>query len=138
MYDLINTQVQIRKRGENMNFEIDPRIPIYVQIVQYIKKKIISEEIKGGERLPSVRDFAMEFKVNPNTIQRVYTELESEKLIFTQRGIGKFVTEDKEVVKILKKDMFNETIDTFIKDSKELGFSREEIVTIISERFQGV
>lgn len=121
-----------------MNFEIDPRIPIYVQIVQHIKKKIISEEIKGGERLPSVRDFAIDFKVNPNTIQRVYTELENENLIFTQRGIGKFVTEDKEVVKILKKDMFNETIDTFIKDSKELGFSKEDIVTIISERFQGV
>ena len=117
-----------------MNFEIDPKIPIYVQIVEYIKKKIILAEIKGGERLPSVRDFAIEFKVNPNTIQRVYTELENEKLIFTQRGIGKFVTEDKEVVRILKKDMFNETIDTFIRDSKELGFSRDEIVNIISER----
>ena len=121
-----------------MNFEIDPRIPIYVQIVQHIKKKIISEEIKGGERLPSVRDYAIDFKVNPNTIQRVYTELESENLIFTQRGIGKFVTEDKAVIKGLKMDIFNETIETFIRDSKELGFSKEEIVTIISERFQEV
>jgi DNA-binding transcriptional regulator YhcF (GntR family) len=121
-----------------MNFEIDPRIPIYVQIVQYIKKKIISGEIKEGERLPSVRDFAIDFKVNPNTIQRVYTELENEKLIFTQRGIGKFVTEERDVVTKLKKDMFNETIDSFIRDSKELGFSRDEIVNIISERFQEV
>jgi DNA-binding transcriptional regulator YhcF (GntR family) len=121
-----------------MNFEIDPKIPIYVQIIQYIKKKIILAEIKGGERLPSVRDFAIEFKVNPNTIQRVYTELENEKLIFTQRGIGKFVTEESDVVTKLKKDMFNEIIDNFIRDSKELGFSKDEIVTIISERFQEV
>lgn len=121
-----------------MDFQLDSKIPIYVQIVDYMKKKIIAGELKGGERVLSVREYASELKVNPNTIQRVYTELENEKLIYTQRGIGKFVTEDQEVVKKVKKDMFNETIDKFIRDSKELGFSKEDIVEIISTRFEEV
>lgn len=120
-----------------MSFIIDSKIPIYVQIIDYMKRKIISGELKGGDRVPSVREYASELKVNPNTIQRVYTELENEKLIYTQRGIGKFVTEDNAIISRTKKDLFNETIDKFIQDSKELGFSKHEIVTIISSRYEG-
>lgn len=119
-----------------MIFEINPKMPIYVQIINYIKRKIISGEIKGGDRMPSVREYAGEFKVNPNTIQRVYAELEGENLIYTQRGIGKFVTENEDTINKLRKDMFNETIDKFIKDSKELGFLKEEILSIIDNRFE--
>ncbi|MGG7177830.1 GntR family transcriptional regulator [Clostridium paraputrificum] len=118
-----------------MDFEIDSKIPIYVQIIDFMKKRIIVGEIKGGDRLPSVREYASEMKVNPNTIQRVYTELENQQLIYTQRGIGKFVTEDENVINEVKIDIFNETIDRFIKDSRELGFTKDEIVSIISKRF---
>lgn len=121
-----------------MNFKLDNKMPIYVQIVDYMKKKIIIGEFKGGDRLPSVRDFASEIKVNPNTVQRVYAELEGDELIYTQRGIGKFVTEDKNVVSKLKKDVFNDTITGFIKESKELGFTKEELISIIHDIFEEV
>ena len=96
MYYLINTE--IRYRGEKMDLELTTKEPIYIQIKRHIEMKIISGILKGGQRMPSVREYANELKVNPNTIQRVYFELENDKLIKTQRGIGKFVTEDKEII----------------------------------------
>ncbi|WP_300384579.1 GntR family transcriptional regulator [Clostridium sp.] len=119
-----------------MAIELSSREPIYLQIIAYIKKKIVSRELKGGERILSVREYASEIKVNPNTIQKVYSELEKQGLIYTQRGIGKFVTEDEEKVILLREELFNETIDKFIEDSKELGFTKESILGIISERYK--
>lgn len=119
-----------------MGIELNSKEPIYLQIIAHIKKKIVSGELKGGERILSVREYASEIKVNPNTIQKVYSELESEGLIFTKRGIGKFVTEDKEKITGLREELFNETIDKFIEDSKSLGFTKESILAIISERYK--
>lgn len=119
-----------------MGIELSSKEPIYLQIIAHIKKKIVSGELKGGERILSVREYASEIKVNPNTIQKVYSELESEGLIFTKRGIGKFVTEDKEKITGLREELFNETIDKFIEDSKSLGFTKESILAIISERYK--
>lgn len=119
-----------------MGIELNSKEPIYLQIIAHVKKKIVSGELKGGERILSVREYASEIKVNPNTIQKVYFELENQGLIYTQRGIGKFITEDEEKIIGLRQELFNETIDKFIKDSKELGFTKESILAIISERYK--
>ena len=84
--------------------------------------------------MPSVRDLAKEFKVNPNTIQRCYQELERENLVFTQRGLGTFVTEDLEAIKTLKTKMAHELTQNFIEQMKKLGFAPQEIIKIISDR----
>lgn len=119
-----------------MVIELNSKEPIYLQIIAYMKKKIVSGELKGGERILSVREYASEIKVNPNTIQKVYSELEKQGLIYTQRGIGKFVTEDEEKIIDLREELFNEAIDKFIEDSKALGFTKESILAIISERYK--
>ncbi|EOR21397.1 MULTISPECIES: GntR family transcriptional regulator [Clostridium] len=119
-----------------MVLELSSKEPIYLQIIAYIKKKIVAGELKKGERILSVRDYASELKVNPNTIQKVYSELENENLIYTQRGIGKFVTEDEKKINELRQELFNETIDKFIEDSKALGFTKETILAIISSRYK--
>ena len=115
--------------------ELNSKEPIYLQIIAYMKKKIESGELKGGERILSVREYASEIKVNPNTIQKVYSELENQNLIYTQRGIGKFVTEDENTVNNLRQELFNEAIDKFIEDSRVLGFTKDKIIEIISERY---
>ena len=83
-----------------MNF--DSNLPIYIQIMDLIKRQVITGDLKEGDKLPSVREIATQLKVNPNTIQRSYQELERENLVYTQRGMGTFVTEDKQLVKELK------------------------------------
>lgn len=132
MYCLINTEVQ---NGSD-NLELDSKVPIYIQIMDMMKKKIVSGELQEGDRVPSVREYASILKVNPNTIQRVYSELENINLIYTKRGIGKFVTEDKNIINETKRELFNDAIEGFIKESKELGFTKNEIIEIIDEKYE--
>lgn len=106
-------------------------LPIYVQIVDYIKRQIIKKELKEGDKLPSVRDIATELKVNPNTIQRSYQELERESLVFTQRGMGTFVTEDSNILNELKRNMATNMVNDFVENMKEIGFNIDEMIDLI-------
>jgi len=116
-----------------MSFEFDENLPIYMQIMDYIKKKIIKGEIKGGDKLPSVRELSSELTVNPNTISRAYQELEREGLTFTQRGMGTFITEDSNSIYDLKKSMAAELVSKFVSQIRELGFNNEEVLKVIQE-----
>lgn len=113
--------------------EFNDNLPIYIQIMNSIKSKIVSGQINGGDKLPSVRDFSKELKVNPNTIQRTYQELEREGLVFTQRGMGTFVIEDESTINQLKKNMATNVVTNFLIEMKKLGFTSNEIIDIISE-----
>ena len=104
--------------------------------MNYIKKKIVSGEINGVDKLPSVRDLSTELKVNPNTIQRSYHELEREGLVYTQRGMGTFVTEDEAIIRELKKNMATNLVNSFIDDMKSLGFDLKDIVSILDEKMK--
>lgn len=111
-------------------------LPIYIQIMNLIKRRIVKGEIRRGDKLPSVRDLSTELKVNPNTIQRSYHELERENLVFTQRGMGTYVTEDEDIIKELKQSMASSLVNSFIQDMRSLGFDLEEIVSIIDEKMR--
>lgn len=119
-----------------MELELTTKEPIYIQIKNHIEMKIISGALEGGQRMPSVREYATGLKVNPNTIQRVYSELENDNLIKTQRGIGKFVTEDKEVIKELKRKKSRGIFREFINSTKVIGLNKEEVISLIEEMFK--
>lgn len=121
-----------------MELNFNDKIPIYSQIMNMIKLDIVTKKLLGGDKLPSVRDLSQNLKVNPNTIQRAYQELEREGITFTQRGMGTFVSEDEEIIKKLKKEMAEETIESFLKGMKSLGFTSGEIIEIIEEKTKGV
>lgn len=116
-----------------MDTIFDDKTPIYIQIMNMIKKQIISKELREGDKLASVRDLSTELKVNPNTIQRAYKELEREGVVFTQRGMGTFVTENNDIIYNLKKDTAKEVMDKFVEGMKDLGFSSEEIIEMVSK-----
>ena len=85
-------------------FKFDNNTPIYIQLVEQLKIDIISGQLKSGERLPSVRDLALQNKVNPNTMQKALVELEELNLIYTERTNGKYVTEDTKLIEKHKND----------------------------------
>lgn len=118
-----------------MNF--NNNLPIYIQIMDYMKKLIVTGELKEGDRLPSVRELSGELKVNPNTIQRSYQELEREGLVFTQRGMGTFVSEDIEMVKKLKSTMALGIVQEFIIEMKSIGFDKDGIIDLIRSIMEG-
>lgn len=109
--------------------------PIYSQISEEIKRRIISEEYSLGEKIPGVRDLAIEAGVNHNTMQRALSELERTGLIYSQRTNGRFVTEDKELIMSAKNEIADEKIQGFLKSMKQLGYTKEETIALL-EKFK--
>lgn len=101
--------------------------PIYIQIIQKIKADIVSGRLKGGDKMPSVREFSENFKVNPNTVQRVFQELEREGITYSQRGIGTFIIEGDDILKQLKDTEAQRYTERFVDEMRELGMNKEDI-----------
>ena len=114
-----------------MVYEFDKNIPIYLQIEEQIKLNIIKGIYEKGERIPSVREYAVMLKTNPNTINRALLELEEQGLVKTQRTNGKYVTEDENIIKQTKKEYIKKTTDEFLNKLKEINVSKEEILELI-------
>lgn len=108
-----------------MDFKLN--IPIYLQVIEDIKSKIISKEVQMGEKLPSSRDLALTYNINPNTAARVYTEMERMGIAYIKRGIGTFVVEDDDLIQKMKKEKLEEAVRDFIKKISDLGYSPKEI-----------
>lgn len=108
-------------------------IPIYLQIIDRLKQDISLKILKPGEKLMSTRELSIKFKVNPNTVSRVYKELELENIVFTKRGMGTFVVEDETILKNLKKKMASDIITKFICDMKDLNISLEESINMLKK-----
>ena len=101
-----------------MEMTFDNNIPIYIQVLEYMKIYLISGVFKSGERLPSVREFSTTFKVNPNTMQKALSELESMNLIYTERTNGKFVTKDTNLIEKKKKELAKNKVQNYLNDMK--------------------
>ena len=110
-----------------MDHIFDDTQPIYLQILQRMYAKILRGEYKSGDKLPSVMEAAMIFKVNHNTVARVYTEIVRAGVGVTRRGEGTYVTEDKSVLEELRLSMRRTILDNFIGEMRNLGYSSEEI-----------
>lgn len=108
--------------------------PIYLQIADRIIREIVRKELSPGDKLPSVREMAVQSGVNPNTIQRTYSELERMDIVETRRGQGTFVTEKEEVLSVLNEKLQEEVIELFIKNMKELGLSKKQMIISV-ERY---
>jgi GntR family transcriptional regulator len=108
--------------------EFEASKPIYMQIADRIFQKIVRGEIKPGDKLPSVREMAVQSGVNPNTIQRSYAEMERMGVVETKRGQGTFVIGDNRIVAELKRTMQNDILHEFVKNMEELGLTRSEMM----------
>ena len=102
-------------------------VPIYLQIVSEIKKQIVSGKLIPGERIPSVRELALTYKVNPNTMQKALIELEENGLIKTERTNGKFVTEDENIINKIKNDYADNITQNYLSEMISLGITKQEI-----------
>lgn len=116
-----------------MNYIFDNERPIYLQIVDIITNEIISGVLKPGEKINSVREYALIMKANPNTIVKALALLEDKKLIITERTNGKFVTSDLEIIKKYKENVFLEKVNQFMKEIDQMGYTKEEVIKILKE-----
>lgn len=116
-----------------MPWILDDTRPIYLQLEDIIKSKIIADIYKPGQKLPSVRELAAEAAVNPNTMQKALAELERSGLVYTQRTSGRYITEDTAIMQNLKHQLAHDLIQQFLEAMAHLGYTREESIQLLIE-----
>lgn len=120
-----------------MSWTLDNDRPIYLQLMERIQRDIIAGVYQPGDKLPSVRDLALEAAVNPNTMQKALSELERSGLVYSQRTSGRFITEDTEMLTQMKKELATEHIQEFFQKMEQPGFSRAELLTLVTKAAEG-
>ena len=108
-------------------------LPIYLQIIQDLKQKIVSGEWPPNTRVPPVRELSVSFGVNPNTAQRALSELEREGLLRTERTSGRFITDDKELTNRVRGEMASSYAEEFLTRMSLIGFKAEEAVGLLNQ-----
>lgn len=112
--------------------------PIYAQLVEQLRRMIVTGVYPAGSRLPAVRELAVEAAVNPNTMQRALVRLEEEGLLYTQRTSGRYVTEDHEKIMEAKEAMASELIGCFVDEMMRLGYTREQTIRLLEKKSNGI
>ena len=121
-----------------MAWELKSDRPIYTQLLEELKKRIISGYYQPGEKLLSVRELAQEAKVNPNTMQKALTELERENLVFAVRTTGRYITDNKELIEETKKEFAQMHVVAFYQEMKALGFEKDGMIRLLSDYEEGM
>ena len=109
-----------------MRWEFHTEAPIYAQLMERIQRMIVSGALGPGARLPSVRVFAQEAGVNPNTMQKALTELERSGLIYSQRTAGHFVTADPAAIAAARDHLAASQVRLYLRSMEELGYGPAE------------
>jgi len=119
--------------NNDVSFVFDNNIPIYIQLVEQFKIYIISGKVKPGDRLPSVRDLALQIRVNPNTVQKALVELEELGLVYTERTNGKYVTDNKKLIDKYREEYARDIANKYFYNMKNIGFDKEEAIKYLEK-----
>jgi DNA-binding transcriptional regulator YhcF (GntR family) len=117
-----------------IQFKFDNERPIYLQLVEQLRIAIVSGTYPAGSRLPSVRELAVMAKVNPNTMQKALIELESDRLIFTERTNGKYVTNDQRLLAKNKAELATNLADNYLAAMAKIGITPAESIKYIKRK----
>jgi GntR family transcriptional regulator len=127
------------KRDSREFFEIKvdvkSALPVYEQVKRAIKLAILAGRLKDGEKLMSLRELALKLNINPNTIIKIYSQLEFEGYVYSRPGSGYFVKYDKDKMKKEKYELFEKESLDYISKVIELGYSFEDILEIMRKYF---
>lgn len=120
-----------------MEWELKSDRPIYTQLLEELKRRIVSGYYKPGEKLLPVRELAKEAMVNPNTMQKALTELEREELVFAVRTTGRYITENENLIRETRKEFAALHVKNYYDEMAVLGFDREDMISYIQEYKEG-
>lgn len=119
-----------------MNLNFNTAKPIYWQIVDEVKRAVVRGELQPGERILSIREMAEQLKVNPNTVQRAYQEMERLQLTETLRGQGVFIRKEEALLSRLKEEMAQAALGDFIGEMAALGFTPRDMIAHLTRALQ--
>lgn len=118
-----------------MKLQLNDREPIYLQIIRDFKRQVVLGTLQPGDSIPSRRELAMQLKVNANTVQRAYKEMEEEGMIKTVRNFPSKITEDNDLLLQLRHGLITEAVSEFVESMKAISVSKDEIIKIVEESY---
>lgn len=116
---------------------MDPTIPIYLQISQFIENEVISNRLTAEDKVPSMNDFSKSMNVNPATAGKGLNELVDQGILYKKRGLGMFVTREAKsiILNKRKKQFTDKTLPDFLYEAKQLNISKEELIQRIGSDY---
>jgi GntR family transcriptional regulator len=118
-----------------MNVNFNNRDPVYLQIVRYFKEKIANGELEPGVEIPSRRELANRMKVNPNTAQRAYKEMEEQGLIYTEKNHPSKITTDKKILGKVRDELLVEAVDMFVTSVRSINVPVDELLDLVRVKY---
>lgn len=113
--------------------QFSPDIPIYLQIMEIYCDRILRGELARGDQLPSVRDVALTYRVNPNTVQKAFVEMDRMELTKSERTSGRFVIATDHLIRELRHERAKSSLDEFILRMQSLGIGLEEVTEMLEK-----
>ncbi|MFD2630503.1 GntR family transcriptional regulator [Oceanobacillus kapialis] len=118
-----------------MKVKFNNRDPVYVQVVRHFKEQIATGMLEPGQEVPSRRELAGQLKINPNTVQRSYKEMEEQGLIFTEKNSPSKITRDEDVLHRVREELILEAVDTFVTSVSSINVPVDELLELVKEKY---
>ena len=118
-----------------MGYSFDGNTPIYLQLVQIFRQNIVTGVWPPGGRVDSVRELAIQYGVNPNTVQRSLMELERDTLLYAERTSGRFITSDAQLIRKTRDQLADDQIRQFLLQMKSLGYDKSQLAKLVTEKW---
>ncbi|MEI5906993.1 GntR family transcriptional regulator [Bacillus spongiae] len=119
-----------------MVLKFNNRDPVYVQVIQHFKEQIASGHYEQGQEVPSRRELANQFKINPNTAQKAYKEMEEQGLIYTEGNLPSRITNDEEIIKMVREELISEAVNTFIHSVQSINVPLPEALALVEKTYR--
>lgn len=119
-----------------MAVKFNNRDPVYVQVIRHFKEQIATGSFEPGQEIPSRRELANRMKINPNTAQRAYKEMEEQGLIFTEGNLPSRITKDKQVLQMVREELILEAVDTFVQSVRTINVPVEEALNLVKDLYE--
>ncbi|MDY0410339.1 GntR family transcriptional regulator [Virgibacillus soli] len=119
-----------------MNVKFNSREPVYVQVMQHFKEQIARGVLEPGKEIPSRRELANQLKINPNTAQRAYKEMEAEGLIFTEGNLPSRITNDEQVLHAVREELILDAVHTFVQSVKTINVPLKDVLDLVKENYE--
>jgi GntR family transcriptional regulator len=119
-----------------MNIKFNSRDPVYVQVIRHFKEEIATGIFEPGQEIPSRRELANKLKINPNTAQRAYKEMEEQGLIFTEGNMPSRITKNEMVIKQVREELILEAVYAFITSVQSINVPLEEAIDLVRKNYE--
>ena len=121
--------------GGLMEFIVNNREPVYLQVVRHFKQQIAKRLLEAGQEIPSRRELAVQFNINPNTVQKAYKEMEEQGLITTERNFPSKITTDRKVLNGVRNELIMEAVNEFVDSIKVINVPVEELLEMVKQNY---